>query len=230
MKMTLLTDLWQLFFPRCCLLCGQRLLKGEEHICFRCLVALPRTHLQKENELEKSLWGKLPIERANAFLFYAKGGDVRKLLFDLKYYGNADLGHFLGRCMASELLPSGFFNDIDYIVPVPLHARKQKKRGYNQSEVLAEGIASVTKIPMDKHLLIRNKDIETQTHKGNYERWENVRNVFECLSPEKLSDKHILLVDDVLTTGATIVACADALGKIPGLRISVLTLAWAGST
>ena len=91
-------------------------------------------------------------------------------------------------------------------------------------------IASVTKIPMDKHLLIRNKDIETQTHKGNYERWENVRNVFECLSPEKLSDKHILLVDDVLTTGATIVACADALGKIPGLRISVLTLAWAGST
>ncbi len=230
MKMTLLTDLWQLFFPRCCLLCGQPLRKGEEHICFRCLVALPRTHLQKENELEKSLWGKLPIERGNAFLFYAKGGDVRKLLFELKYYGNADLGRFLGRCMASELLPTGFFNDIDCIVPVPLHARKQRKRGYNQAEVLAEGIASVVNVPLAKHLLVRSKDIETQTHKGNYERWENVRDVFECLSPEDLTDKHILLVDDVLTTGATIVACSDALEKIPGLRISILTLAWAGST
>jgi ComF family protein len=228
--MTVLTDLWQLFFPRCCLLCGKRLLKGEEHACFRCLVSLPRTHLQKENELEKSLWGKLPIERANAFLFYAKGGDVRKLLFELKYYGNADLGHFLGRCMASELIPSGFFKDIDCIIPVPLHVRRQRKRGYNQSELLAEGIASVTHVPLSKHLLVRSKDIETQTHKGNYERWENVREVFECLSPEELKNKHILLVDDVLTTGATIVACSDALAKIPGLRISVLTLAWAGNT
>ena len=229
MMMTLLTDLWQLFFPRCCLLCGQRLQKGEEHICFRCLVALPRTYL-KGNELEKSLWGKLPIERAGAYLFYAKGGDVRKLMFELKYYGNSELGRFLGRCMASELLPSGFFKDVDCIVPVPLHPRKQKKRGYNQSEMLAEGIASVIHVPIIRHLLIRKKDIETQTHKGNYERWENVRNVFECLMPEEWSGKHVLLVDDVFTTGATIVACADALGRISGLRISVLTLAWAGST
>ena len=228
--MTILTDLWQLFFPRCCLLCGERLQKGEEHVCFRCLASLPRTHLHKENELEKSLWGKLPIERANAFLFYAKGGDVRKLLFELKYYGNADLGDFLGRCMASELIPSGFFKDIDCIIPVPLHPNKLRQRGYNQSELLAEGIASVTHIPVVNRLLVRSKDIETQTHKGNYERWENVREVFECLSPEDLKDKHVLLVDDVLTTGATIVACSDALGKIPGLRISVLTLAWAGST
>ena len=163
MKMTILTDLWQLFFPRCCILCGERLQKGEEHVCFRCLVTLPRTHLhlQRGNEIEKSLWGKLPVERASAFLFYAKGGDVRKLLFELKYYGNSDLGHFLGRWMATELLPSGFFNEIDCIVPVPLHTRKQKKRGYNQSEVLAEGIASVTNIPVANHLLVRSKDIET---------------------------------------------------------------------
>ena len=114
-------------------------------------------------------------------------------------------------------------------MPVPLHVRKQRRRGYNQSEVLAEGIASVANVPVDKHLLVRSKDIDTQTHKGNYERWENVRNVFECLASERLKGKHVLLVDDVLTTGATIVACADALGKIPGLRISVLTLAWAGS-
>ena len=148
----------------------------------------------------------------------------------MKYYGNSDLGRFLGRWMASELLPSGFFNEIDCIVPVPLHARKQKKRGYNQSVMLADGIASVTNIPVANHLLVRSKDIETQTHKGNYERWENVRDVFECLSSEELRDKHILLVDDVLTTGATIVACSDALGKIPDLRISVLALAWAGNT
>ena len=227
--MTLLTDLWQLFFPQCCLLCGRRLQKGEEHICFHCLSALPRTHLygKKGNELEKSLWGKLPIERADAFLFYAKGGDVRKLLFDLKYYGNSDLGRFLGRCMASELVSSGFFHGVDCIVPVPLHPRKQRKRGYNQSEMLAEGIASVANVPVAKHLLARNKDIETQTHKGNYERWENVREVFDCPFPERLENKHILLVDDVMTTGATIVACADAMKRIPGLRISMLALAWA---
>ena len=229
--MSLWSDLWELFFPRCCLLCGKRLLNGEEHLCFQCLSELPRTnlHLKIGSEMEKCLWGKLPIERASAFLFYTKGSDVRKLLFEIKYYGNADLGCFLGRCMARELYPTGFFKGIDGIVPVPLHPQKLDKRGYNQSEMLAKGIASVVNIPVVSHWLVRTQNTETQTHKGNYERWVNVKDVFGCPSKNDLFGKHILLVDDVMTTGATIVACADALKQIPGLRISVLTLAWASS-
>ena len=228
--MSLWTDLWNLFFPSCCLICGRTLLEGEEHVCFHCLSELPRTqmHWQRDNEVEKCFWGKIPVERASAFLYYSRGGDVKELLAALKYRGRSSLGHFLGRCMATELLFSGFYQGIDCIVPVPLHPRKQKRRGYNQSEVLAEGISAITGIPVFPHLLYRNQDTHTQTHKGGRERWASVGNVFGCKEPGLLEDKHVLLVDDVLTTGATMVACADALGQVPGLRISVLTLALSG--
>lgn len=228
--MSLWSDLWKLFFPQSCLICEKTLLEGEEHLCFRCLVGLPRTHmhLQPENEVEKCLWGKMPVERGSAFLHYAKGGDVRKLLSELKYQGNAKLGLFMGRCMARELLASGFFEGIDGIIPVPLHRRKQRMRGYNQSRMLAEGISAVMGIPLWDSLLVRTQFTETQTRKGSYERWLNVRDVFECPSPEVMAGKHVLLVDDVMTTGATLVACGDALREVKGLRISVLTLAMAG--
>ena len=225
--MSIWTDLWKLFFPQCCLICGKTLLEGEEYLCFQCLSNIPRTHLylRKDNEMEKELWGKFPIERASAYLYYSKGGDVKKLLTDLKYRGNADLGSFLGRCMTREMLSSGFFQGVDGIIPVPLHPRKQKIRGYNQSIMLANGISSVTNIPVWTDLLVRTQYTQTQTRKGSYERWLNVKDMFECTSPERLRDKHVLLVDDVFTTGATLVACADAFRQIPGLRFSVLTLA-----
>ena len=229
--MSIWTDLWKLFFPQCCLICGKTLLEGEEYLCFQCLSNIPRTHLylRKDNEMEKELWGKFPIERASAYLYYSKGGDVKKLLTDLKYRGNADLGSFLGRCMTREMLSSGFFQGVDGIIPVPLHPRKQKIRGYNQSIMLANGISSVTNIPVWTDLLVRTQYTQTQTRKGSYERWLNVKDMFECTSPERLRDKHVLLVDDVFTTGATLVACADAFRQIPGLRFSVLTLAIASS-
>lgn len=230
--MNLLNDLWALFFPRCCLVCGKRLVKEEKFLCFHCLSALPRTrmHLLPNNEVEKGLWGKLPIERASSYLFYAKGGDVRKLLFEMKYYGNAELGRFLGRCMAADLLSSGFFQGVDGLLPVPLHPDKRKKRGYNQSEMLAEGISAITGIPICRDWLVRIRYSDTQTRKGNYERWMNVKDVFECKAGDVCDGKHILLIDDVLTTGATIVACADALSRLPHLRLSVLTLALAGES
>lgn len=230
--MSLWIDIWELFFPRYCAVCGKRLSSGEECLCLKCLTFLPRTqfHLLADNEMEKALWGKVPLGRASAYLYYAKGGDVRKVLYELKYYGNPKVGHFMGRCMASELMPSGFFRGIDFIVPVPLHVRKLKQRGYNQSERLAEGISKVTGIPVLDGLLVREQYTETQTRKGSYERWMNVKDVFGCVEAERLEGKHILLVDDVFTTGATMVACADALAGIEGLRISVLTLAIAGET
>ena len=229
--MTIWIDLWKFFFPQWCLICGKTLLEGEEYLCFHCLSNMPRTHLylQKDNEMEKELWGKLPIERASAYLYYSKGGDVKKLLTELKYRGNADLGCFLGRCMTREMLSSGFFQGVDGIIPVPLHPRKQKIRGYNQSIMLANGISSITNIPVWNDLLIRTQNTQTQTRKGSYERWLNVKDIFECISPEQLKGKHVLLVDDVFTTGATLVACADAFRQIPDLRFSVLTLALASS-
>ena len=229
--MSIWTDLWKLFFPQCCLVCGKTLLEGEEYLCFHCLSNMPRTHLylHKDNEMEKELWGKFPIERASAYLYYSKGGDMKKLLTDLKYRGNADLGCFLGRCMTREMLSSGFFQGVDGIIPVPLHPRKQKIRGYNQSIMLANGVSSVTNIPVWNDLLVRTQYTQTQTRKGSYERWLNVKDMFECTSPERLRGKHVLLVDDVFTTGATLVACADAFRQIPDLRFSVLTLALASS-
>lgn len=228
--MSIWSDIWELFFPRYCVVCSRRLLKDESHLCLSCLGKMPRTgmHLQTDNVMEKNLWGKLPLGKATAFLHYAKGNDVQKILYALKYYGNASLGVFLGRVMAAELRSSGFFQGIDYIVPVPLHERKKRKRGYNQSEMLANGLSGVTGIPVFKHLIVRSRYTETQTHKGSFERWMNVQDVFSCSCPEELEGKHILLVDDVMTTGATVVACADALSGVSRLRISVLTLALAG--
>lgn len=228
--MSLWTDLWELFFPRYCVVCGHRLLRAEEHLCLHCLSTLPRTAMHRcpDNPMEKNLWGKLPLCRATAYFHYAKGGDTQKVLFALKYKGHSQLGVFLGRCMASELQSSGFFRDIDFIVPVPLHPKKERERGYNQSRMLAEGLSAVTGIPLSDKLIARTRYTGTQTQKGSYERWMNVTNVFQCISPDEFRDKHILLVDDVMTTGATLVSCADALSGVSRLRISVLVLALAG--
>lgn len=201
-------------------------------LCLKCLSGLPRTqfHLRKDNIVECNFWGKIPVEHATSFLYYAKGGNVRQLLYELKYHGNQEVGEVMGRMMASELMCSHFFDGIDLIVPVPLHQRKKRLRGYNQSECLARGVSVVTGIPMDNKVVIRSRYTDTQTHKGQYARWENVRNLFACIFPDSLEGKHLLLVDDVLTTGATVVSCADAFRGIPGLRISVLTLALAGES
>lgn len=226
---TFLTDLWELFLPRHCVICQERLSSSEKHVCLSCLIRFPRTPLLwgEGNELEKDLWGKLPLKRATSYLHYSKGGDVRKLLFELKYYHNSAIGQWLGKCMAQELLPLHFFQSIDYLVPVPLHLKREKQRGYNQSLMLAQGISAVTGIPILPRLLTRKSYNETQTHKGLYERWVNVQNLFTLSTPLDLTHKHILLVDDVFTTGATIVACADAFSNTNDIQISVLTLAYA---
>lgn len=232
MKHTLLIKDWlysfiSLLFPRCCVVCGRSLAKGEECICAMCNINLPRTnyHLQKDNQVEQLFWGKIPLERATSFFFYRKGSDFRQILHQLKYGGQKEIGAIMGRYMASELTVSGFFEGIDVIIPVPLHKRKQRIRGYNQSEWIARGISTVTGIRIDTEVIVRRKHTDTQTRKSTFERWENVDGIFELHHAESLKGKHLLVVDDVLTTGATTVACASRLVEIEGVRISVLTLA-----
>lgn len=232
MKHTLLIKDWlgsflSLLFPRCCVVCGRPLAKGEECLCTMCNIELPRTdyHLRKDNPVEKLFWGKVPLERATSFYFYRKGSDFRQILHQLKYGGQKGIGAIMGRYMAAELQQSGFFEGVDVILPVPLHKKKQQIRGYNQSEWIARGITAVTGIPIDTEAVVRRKNTETQTRKSSLERWENVEGIFELHHAEALAGKHILIIDDVLTTGATTVECASCLTGIEGIRISVLTLA-----
>lgn len=235
MKHTLLIKEWlssflSLLFPRCCVVCGGPLARGEECLCTMCNIDLPRTnyHLRKDNPVEKMFWGKIPsLERATSFFFYRKGSDYRYILHQLKYGGQKDIGAIMGRYMAAELLESGFFEGVDVILPVPLHKKKQQIRGYNQSEWIARGIAAVTGISIDTESVVREKNTETQTRKSFFERWENVEGIFQLHHAESLTGKHVLIVDDVLTTGATTVECASCLAEIEGIRISILTLAMA---
>lgn len=221
------SSLFHLFFPRCCAVCGKPLVEGEEAICIRCNMDMPRTnyHELKDNFVECMFWGKIPLERATSYFFYRKGSDFRKIVHRLKYGGRKDLGVIMGRFMAAELLQTAFFEGMDVIVPVPLHPRKRRARGYNQSECIARGVSQVTSIPMDTSSAIRETHTQTQTHKTTYERWENVDGIFKVHHPERFIGKHVLIVDDVLTTGATTTACANAFSGVAGIRISVLTLA-----
>ena len=222
---------FQLIFPRQCAVCGKLLHEGEEVLCLKCNMDMPRTnyHRLKDNPVERMFWGKVPLERATSYFFYRKGGDYRRILHQLKYGGRKDYGEIMGRFMAAELMPTDFFQGVDVIVPVPLHPRKQQKRGYNQSEYIARGVSAVTGIGMDTSVVVRIKHTDTQTRKFTYERWENVEGIFLLHHPGQFTGKHILIIDDVLTTGATITACADAFQAVEGVRISILTLAVADS-
>lgn len=216
-----------LFFPRCCPVCGLPLGRGEECLCTLCNINLPRTdlHLQPDNRMERLFWGKFPLERASAYFYYRKSSAYRFLIHRLKYGGQKESGLILGRQYAAELLPSGFFTGIDILIPLPLHPKKQRSRGYNQSEWLARGISEKTDIPIDTEIVSRIKHTDTQTRKSVSERWENMEGVFALRKPEACVNKHVLIIDDVLTTGATVTACASALATVEGVRVSVLTIA-----
>jgi ComF family protein len=222
-------DFISLFYPQVCLHCGNSLYKDEELICTFCRYKLPKTnyHLLKNNPVSKVFWGRATIESAAAFLFFTKGGMVQDLLHQLKYKGKKELGVLLGKLFAYELKKSILFDGIQTIIPVPLHPRKQGLRGFNQSEQISLGISQVLKLEMDTKSLIRKRFTSSQTRKNRYDRWLNVGDMFEVTNKEKLHEKHILLVDDVITTGATLEGCAQALSSIPGIKISIACLAMA---
>ncbi len=220
-------DFLSLFLPRLCLACRARLVTGEEVLCTECLVSMARTdfHLRRDNSLEQAFWGRCMVERAAAFSVYNRGSRIRHLIQALKYDGRKDIGKIMGELYGSILVRSGFMDTIDLIVPVPLDLMRQKKRGYNQSECIAAGIASASCLHVRNDILYRTGRSGSQTKRGRYERWENVEGLFAVRSYDVISGKHLLLVDDVITTGSTIEACVNALAATGDVRVSVVALA-----
>jgi len=224
----LFDDFLSLLFPRLCYGCGEELLRNEKLICTKCYVSIPRTdfHLQDNNPVSQLFWGRCRVEKSAAFSYYTKGSRIRKIIHALKYKGIRELGNIMGKIYAGELKQSGFLNDIDIIVPVPLHPLKQRKRGFNQSEQICEGISSVTGLPVNTSVLKRIAFSDTQTNRSRYDRWLNVERIFGVSDYESLKGKHILLVDDVITTGSTIESCVTELLKIENTKVSVIALAF----
>jgi ComF family protein len=225
--MNYLSDFASLFFPRLCETCHNALLRHEEILCTLCLHQIPRTgfHNEENNTVSQIFWGRVPVAHVAAWSFFLKGGKVQHLIHQLKYNGKKEIGHFLGKVYGNDLLQSPFFKDVEIIVPVPLHKKRKRKRGFNQSECIAAGLSETMGIPIDTKSLIRASASETQTKKSRFRRWENVKEIFAVNDFRSLENKHILLVDDVITTGATIEACARELLKIQGVKISVVGLA-----
>ncbi len=225
---SLFTDFIQLIYPNTCLLCNETLTQQESHLCLMCLHKLPKTnyHLQTENPVEKRFWGKVHVERATSFLYFQKGESVQKLLHRLKYKGEKEIGELLGKQFAHDLKDSTFA-EIDLIVPVPLHKKRYNKRGYNQSAQIAKGLSETLNKPVDTQTVVRNTENETQTQKSVYERFENTANIFSLTDNTAFENKHILLVDDVLTTGSTLEACAQAILHTKNAKVSIVTLALA---
>jgi len=224
---TLLANFVSLLYPELCVICGEPLVENEKFFCFACFLKLPRTyyHWIPDNQAIERLAGKVSLEKASSYLYYNKGGIAQKLIAEIKYRGNRNLGEWIGVHLAKEMIPSGFFQGIDYMVPVPLHRLKEKKRGFNQAEKIARGIARVTEIPVETNNVFREKANTSQTRKGRFDRWKNTRNLFDLKDAELFKEKHILVIDDVLTTGSTLEAVAQSLLKSQDVKISILTLA-----
>ena len=225
--MSWLKDFISLVYPRLCLACGESLLKHEDCICSQCIYYLPKTNFHKEleNAVSKLFWGRVNIQTATAFYFFKKQSKVQNLLHQLKYKGQKQVGIKLGSLYGSELKKDKKYEDVSLILPVPLHPDKEKKRGYNQSEMFGIGLSQTMQAPCETDILVRNFASETQTKKSKYERWENVGSIFEIRDIERLKGRHVLLVDDVITTGATIEACAQHLLTVPGTRVSIAAIA-----
>jgi len=229
LKHTYLSDFVSLLFPELCAACGESLVANEHLICTGCRFSLPLTnfHLHPDNIVAQQFWGKLKLEGAYALYYFAKGGKIQNLMHAFKYKGVKQIGNLLGNIAGEQLNKNEVFKTADLVIPVPLHKKRMRQRGYNQSECFAEGIAEKLNIAVETDNLVRPTATETQTHKSRFDRFNNMQEVFTIKHPERLRNKHVLLVDDVITTGSTLEACGAQLLKIEGLKLSIATIAYA---
>ncbi len=215
-----------LLFPHVCTGCGNDILSTDTVLCMKCIDAMPETNfeLHPNNPVEKTFWGRLPLINATAQFYFTKESLMQHLMHQLKYKGNRELGLQLGKIMGDQINRSGRFTDIHALIPLPLFPAKEKRRGYNQATVLCQGMAESMKIPVLDKVIIRPQHTETQTKKGRIERWKNMEGKFVLTIPEAIKNKHVLLVDDVVTTGATLESCGNELLQAENVRLSVATL------
>ncbi|MFN0082593.1 MAG: ComF family protein [Ferruginibacter sp.] len=229
MLKTLLKTAAHLFYPHLCIGCGSDLLPDHELLCLRCINDLPHTEFEKypNNPIERIFIGRLPIVAATSGFYFSKGELVQNLIHDLKYKGNKDAGIYLSEMMGNSMVSTDRFKNIDYLIPLPLFAEKEYKRGFNQADIVCNGLSNTMNIPVLTKNVVRIRFTETQTKKHRTERWDNVFDSFKVTDKSILENKHILLVDDVITTGATLDACAQVINQIKGIKISIATLATA---
>ncbi|HLN20442.1 MAG TPA: ComF family protein [Bacteroidales bacterium] len=225
----LLDDFIGLLFPRTCPGCGTTLVRNENIICTECLFSIPvnNFHTETDNPVARLFWGRCVVEKAASYSEFTRNSRVRSMIHNLKYRGITEVGPEMGRMYGYTLKSSGFTEGIDIVIAVPLHRLKQRKRGYNQSLLIAQGISEATGIPLRQDILFRSMKSNTQTRKSRFERWTNVDGIFAVSGAAAIAGKHILLVDDVITTGSTIEACVNELRKTDGVKVSVVSLAYA---
>jgi len=220
-------DLVALIYPRNCAGCGQSLSKGEDLLCTICKYEMPKTrhHGNRQNAFIQKFYGRIKVEYALAYLHFHKQGITQQVLHNYKYQNQPEVGLKMGEWFGVDLLNSGIIDTWDIILPIPLHKSKEKRRGYNQSNYLAEGLSNSLDIPYSFDTVIRNRKSETQTHKSKQERWENVEGIFDIKDAQEIEGKHVLLVDDVVTTGATLESCGHTLLSAGAQKLSFATLA-----
>lgn len=228
-KLTLIDDLLSLLYPQVCAACGTLLFKHEEIVCLSCRVLLPKTgyEMDDNNPVSRIFWGRIPFHAVSACYFFSKQGKIQHLIHELKYKKNTEAGLFLGEEIAKELIQSDLYQNIDFIVPVPLHPKKIRIRGYNQSEILGRGMTKIMQSKLSTSNLTRAVASSSQTKKSRFARWENVKDIFVLNRPDEFAGKHILLIDDVITTGSTIEACGRILMQSPEIKVSVAAAACA---
>ena len=221
-----IVSILEALFPTTCTCCGKTLVHGEHQMCLHCLSGLTHTFYSalNDNHTERLLTGRIPFEHATSFLQFQQGNTVQQVIHAMKFHGNSELCLLMGRQMGLDLLQAGRFDDVDLLVPVPLHWRRKLERGYNQSELLCRGIATHFRRPILTRSLVRQRHTERQSMQVSSNRESNVKGAFRVKHPERLEGRHLLLVDDVLTTGATLASCCDALKEVNNLKISIATL------
>ncbi len=223
-----INDFAHLFFPHNCLGCESDAIEKEQLLCSNCLAHLPYTGFEEKpgNRVEKVFYGRVPIKNAASIFYFTKHSLLQHILNELKYRGNKHAGIMLGRLAGYKLAATTRFDEVDFIVPLPLNEKKERKRGYNQAQLIAEGIIEIWKKPVKSNLVIRTVFTETQTHKDRENRWVNMEGVFKINDEGALTNKHVLLVDDIITTGATLEACGSEILKVPGATLSILSVAY----
>lgn len=223
-----LNDFTHLFFPHCCAGCGNDVLENDAMICSRCMEQLPETGFipVPANTVEKIFYGRMQVHNAASLFYFNKNSLLQQLLIELKYNGNKEIGTFLGKLLGEKLASAKRYADVDAIVPLPLNEKKERKRNYNQAALIAKGITDKFKVSVIENAVSRTMFTNTQTHKDRITRWQNMEGVFTITDEALLINKHILLVDDVITTGATLEACGSEILKVSGTKLSIATVAY----